>query len=239
MPLDYHVVANSTAMQMHIPFHWTLRTAIGRSPSLFNAVFGTFNDRGRLTRRDTDLVLEGFPRSGNSFSVFAFMNCGAADLDIAHHVHSPSQIVTAARYGIPAILLLRRPEDAAAAGIAKIATHTLSDLLRAYTIYYRTLCPLREHFVIAPFETLTSDAGRVVEAVNSRFGTGFDPIDTERHAQLSKAFLAQEKLDALSSPEPTERSATVDDFDRLKGLLRQATEQHAVFLDMAKEDGTG
>lgn len=126
------------------------------------------------------------------------MNSGAHDMTLAHHVHSPSQIMLAARYGIPAVLLVRAPEDAVAAGLAKIATHTASDLLRAYALYYESLLPLREHYVIAPFETVTSDAGRIVSAVNKRFGTSFSAISPERHVQLSKAFLAQEKLEGLS-----------------------------------------
>lgn len=224
-------------MQIHFPFHWTLRTAIGRSPRLFNAAFAAFNDGERLTRRETELVLEGFPRCGNSFSVFAFLNSGAGGMHIAHHVHSPSQIISAARYGIPAVLLIREPRSAAAAGVAKIATHTVSDLLRAYTLYYRTLRPLRPHFVIAPFETLTSDSGRIVNAVNHRFETAFEGIDTDRHQQLSKAFLAQEKIDALSNP-PTHDRETRADFEGLDGLVQRASDIHTEFLDLAREDQT-
>ena len=191
-------MAYCNAIQIHIPWHWTCRTWAGRCPLIFNTVFGAINDRARIVRPDTGLVVEGFPRSGNSFSVFAFMNSGAHDMTLAHHVHSPSQIILAARYGIPAVLLVRAPEDAVAAGLAKIATHTASDLLRAYALYYESLLPLREHYVIAPFETVTSDAGRIVSAANKRFGTSFSAISPERHAQLSKAFLAQEKLEGLS-----------------------------------------
>jgi len=186
-------------MQVHIPWHWTCRTWAGRCPLIFNTVFGAINDRTRIVHPGTGLVVEGFPRSGNSFSVFAFMNSGADKMELAHHVHSPSQIILAARYGIPAVLLVRAPADAVAAGLAKIATHTGSDLLRAYALYYESLLPLREHYVIAPFETVTSAAGRVVSAVNKRFGTSFSAIPPERHALLSKAFLAREKLEGLAN----------------------------------------
>tara|TARA_B110000444_G_C18442284_1_gene411822 strand:+ start:358 stop:519 length:162 start_codon:yes stop_codon:yes gene_type:complete len=52
-------------------------------------VFGAINDRARLARPDTGLVIEGFLRSANSFSVIAFLNSGASDMTLAHHVHSP------------------------------------------------------------------------------------------------------------------------------------------------------
>lgn len=222
-------------MQIRIPFHWTLRTHAGRYPALFNAVFGTINDGDRLTGKNTQLVIEGFPRSGNSFSVFAFSNAGAGNLSIAHHVHSPSQIISAAKFHLPAILLIRPPRDAVAAGLNKIATHRTGDLLRAYSVYYRTLRPLRERYVIAPFETVTTDFGRIIDAVNRRFGTEFDAFDTDRHRALSKAFLAQDKFQAAAGPPPANRMARFEDHAT---LIERAERKHAAFLTLARDDRT-
>jgi hypothetical protein len=232
------MVTYCRAMQIHIPFHWTLRTHAGRCPRLFNTVFGSVNDGDRLTDKETGLVIEGFPRSGNSFSVFAFSNAGADDLAIAHHVHSPSQIITAARYATPAILLIRSPKDAVTAGLAKIATHRTGDLLRAYTAYYRSLLPLRESYVIAPFETVTADFGRIIDAVNRRFGTTFTKIDVDRHLALSQKFLAQEKFDALNAGAPAGTSDRAPRFNRYSGLLKRAEAEHARFSALAAGDGT-
>ncbi len=222
-------------MHIHIPFHWTLRTHAGSWPWLFNRAFGALNDDSRLTTNNTELVIEGFPRSGNSFSVFAFSNAGAGNMKLAHHVHSPSQIISAARYAIPAVLLIRPPRDAIAAGLAKIATHTTPDLLRAYSAYYRNLLPLREHYVIAPFETVTTDFGCITSAVNRRFGTSFEEFGPDRHRMLSKAFLAQEKLDAAMHPPPTGRPP---EFERHARLVERAERQHAAFLALARDDRT-
>lgn len=236
--LGRRVVAYCTAMLIHIPFHWTARTWAGRYPLLFNTVFGAINDRARLVGPDTGLVIEGFPRSANSFSVFAFLNAGAGGMTVAHHVHSPSQIILAARYKRPAILLVRAPEDAVIAGLAKIATHTARDLLRAYTLYYDSLLPLRNHYVIAPFETVTTDAGCVVSAVNKRFGSSFAPIDHDRHAQLSKAFLAQEKLEGLDNHPSSSAIPTIPPTVLDGPLAERAHTAYARMLAAATEDGT-
>lgn len=209
----------------------------GRCPLIFNTVFGAINDRSRIVRPDTGLVIEGFPRSANSFSVFAFLNAGAGNMALAHHVHSPSQIILAARYELPAILLVRAPEDAVSAGLAKISTHTASDLLRAYALYYESLLPLREHYVIAPFETVTSDVGRIVSAVNRRFETCFSAISPERHTQLSKAFLAQEKLEGLANPVP-EVSASLPPGLLGGRLGNRARNAHERILAAAAADDT-
>ena len=236
--LGRRVVAYCTAMQIHIPFHWTCRTWAGRYPLVFNTVFGAINDRSRLVGPKTDLVIEGFPRSANSFSVFAFLNSGAGDMALAHHVHSPSQIILAARYKLPAILLVRAPGDAVIAGLAKIATHTASDLLRAYTLYYESLLPLRDHYVIAPFETVTTDVGRIISAVNRRFGTSFEAADPVRHTGLSKAFLAREKFEGLNQPPPPTRSPPLPHVQEGQ-LADRARAVHARMLDAAEAHGTG
>lgn len=224
-------------MRVHFPFHWTVRTWLGRSPTVFNAVFGLVNDGSRLTRPGTELVIEGFPRSGNSFSVFAFSNSGADALHLAHHVHAPSQIILAARYRLPAVLLIREPDAAVAAGLAKVRTHRAPDLLRAYALYYRLLVPLRSHYVVAPFETVTTDVGRIVDAVNRRFSTHYVAIDADRHRQLSKAFLAQEKADAMLGGPPSEPPGAADTrYD--SSLADRARAIHARFLQMAADDGT-
>src|SRR5918999_5771267 len=62
--------------------------------------------------RDTEIVIEGFPRSANSFAVAAFARAQGRKPKIAHHVHAPAQVIAAARAGIPAIVLIRNPEEA-------------------------------------------------------------------------------------------------------------------------------
>ena len=136
------------------------------------------------------------------------------------------------------MLLVRAPRDAVAAGLATIPTHRTEDFLRAYTAYYRSLLPLREHYVIAPFETVIMDVGRVIDAVNRRFGTTFSEIDADRHLALNQKFLAQEKFDALQARETTETPDRAPQFDRYSHLLKRAEAEHAQFLALAADDGT-
>ncbi len=65
-----------------------------------------------LVNRDTELVIEGFPRSGNSFAVIAMMLAQKNPLRIAHHFHVPAQIIYACRHKIPVLVILRKASDA-------------------------------------------------------------------------------------------------------------------------------
>ena len=62
----------------------------------------------RITR-DTDIVVEGFPRSGNTFAVFALRDASDGRLSVASHVHHPSQVKLAVRKGLPTLLVIREP----------------------------------------------------------------------------------------------------------------------------------
>jgi len=68
--------------------------------------------RRLAVERDTELVIEGFLRSANTFAVAAFGFAQQRDVEIAHHMHAPAQVIPAVRMGIPTLVLIRHPKDA-------------------------------------------------------------------------------------------------------------------------------
>jgi hypothetical protein len=60
----------------------------------------------RSVSRTTQLVIEGYPRLGNTFAVVAFLQAQKEDVRIAHHLHAPAQVIRAARWRIPTIVLI-------------------------------------------------------------------------------------------------------------------------------------
>ncbi len=150
------------------------RVYVGRHPRLFFGVYGARQGYGDLlVDRKTDLVVEGFPRSGNTFAVFAFREAQEREVRIAHHMHAPAQIVRAARLGVPALVLLRDPVDAALSLMLRDPRYTAEGALRYYVSFYEAVAGYRDHFVLGAFEEVTRDYGPVIERVNGRFGTSF------------------------------------------------------------------
>ena len=141
-----------------VPYHWTLRTWAGRHAGLF-AVIYRLGNRGedRLASPGMDFVIDGFPRSGNSFAHYALLHSARRDMRFAEHVHAPAQIILAANLGIPALVVLRDPAEAVAGALIKNPRFRAPDLLRAYRLYYASLLPLAEHFVVSPFEVAVQD----------------------------------------------------------------------------------
>src|SRR2546428_11249384 len=58
-------------------------------------------NESRVVTRDSELVIEGFPRSSNTFSIVAFETAQARPVKVKHHLHTAAQIIQAVRWGIP------------------------------------------------------------------------------------------------------------------------------------------
>jgi len=121
----------------------------------------------------TELVIESYPRCASSFAVVALRVAQDRYVEIAHHTHAPAQVLEAVRRGIPALVLVRQPEDAVLSLLVHSPHLTPASALRGFVRFYSPLLPHRSGFVVAHFDTVVSDFGRVIDAVNGRFGTSF------------------------------------------------------------------
>jgi hypothetical protein len=120
----------------------------------------------------TELVIDGYFRSANTFSVHAFQMSQEKPVRLAHHLHAPAQLIVAARRKIPVLLLLRKPEGAILSELL-YDNVALPDAFEAYTRFHTSLLPYLDSFVIGEFEQVTHDFGSVIRQVNERFGTSF------------------------------------------------------------------
>lgn len=154
------------------------RLYAGRHPLLF---FGAYSARrryrGLLVDRTTRLVIEGFPRSGNTFAVFAFKYAQARDVRVAHHLHAPAQVIRAVGWGVPTLVLVREPMEAVLSLMLRDARFSAERALRYYISFYETVAAYRDGYVLGSFEDVIQDYGAVIERINARFGTGFVPFE--------------------------------------------------------------
>jgi hypothetical protein len=123
--------------------------------------------------RTTDIVIEGYPRSGNTFAVVAFRQAQGREIQIAHHLHAAAQIKRAARLDVPAIVLIREPPEAILSVVVRDPHASMRWALLSYIRFYSTVVPYLEKTVVAPFATVTSDLASIIRVVNTRYGTAF------------------------------------------------------------------
>lgn len=129
--------------------------------------------RATLARPDTAIVIDGFLRSGNTFSVAAFTVANGEHLHVGRHLHGAPHILRAVRLGLPTVLLIRRPRDAIRSYLVRRPTLTPADAALEYLDLYTTTWRARDELVVGLFDQVVADFGAVIDAVNVRFGTSF------------------------------------------------------------------
>lgn len=123
--------------------------------------------------RTTEIVIEGYPRSGNTFAVVAFRQAQGRQIKMAHHLHAAAQIKLAARLGVPAIVLIREPSEAILSVMVRDPHASMRWALSSYIRFYSTVLPYLDKVVVAPFATVTSDLASIIRLVNTHYGTAF------------------------------------------------------------------
>jgi hypothetical protein len=121
----------------------------------------------------TEILIEGFPRSGNSFAVAAFCKAQKREVDIAHHLHAPGHVIAAVRSNVPALVVIRHPDEAVLEFASSKPNIPVAAILRGYIRFYQPLRPFKHGFVTATFEQVHADLGAVIRRVNERFWTAF------------------------------------------------------------------
>lgn len=152
--------------------------------------------RSTLAGPATALVIEGFPRSGNTFSVAAFRIANGRQPHLGRHLHGAPHLLRAKRLGIPAIALVRAPEDAVPSYLIRREGLHAEDALVEYLDFYRTAWPARDAFVVGLFDDVTRDFGAVLDRVNERFGTSFARYEASPENEAA-AFTLVEEMNRL------------------------------------------
>lgn len=158
-----------------------LQIYAGRYPALFFSLYRFKRGyRNRIVSPDTQLVIEGFPRSANSFARIAFRVAQKEKVSVAHGLHVPAQVIRAARWEIPTLVLIRKPKDAILSFVLRDPI-SVDQALKYYLSFYETVEKYRDAYVLGLFEEVTEDFGEVIRRVNDKFGTAFSlfPHDEE------------------------------------------------------------
>jgi hypothetical protein len=105
--------------------------------------------------------------------------------------------------GIPALVLIRAPEDSILSVVLRNPRIDIGRAMKGYQRFYHPLLRMRNRFVGATFEEVTSDFGEMIGRVNDHYGTGFVPFHhTEENAA---SVLAEIEEDYLTRVAPGER----------------------------------
>ncbi len=185
-------IQQSSPMNLPRRLSFSLRSFVAREPNYwflyqFYIWWGKMkkkskdaNPQERIVRPCTELVIDGFQGSANSFATAAFKFAQTKEVKLAHHLHSPAQIIQAIQQNIPVWLTIREPEGTVLSLTSRWPHVSVSQALRSYIAFYRKLEPYSEYYVVSNFEQTTQQLDLVVQKINQRFERNFDIIDVEK-----------------------------------------------------------
>lgn len=175
------------------------RRPLARTPYLWDAAMLVRpGKRATLARPDTAIVIEGFLRSGNTFSVAAFQIANGMSPHVGRHLHGAPHVLRAVRMGLPTVVLVRRPREAVLSYLVRRNTLTPHDAVLEYLDFYRTAWRARDGYVVGLFDRVTADFGSVIDEVNARFGTTFRRFDPTPENEAA-AFSLVEEMNRLET----------------------------------------
>jgi len=224
-----------------------LRSRIDTHPTIYLTLCRLRPKTRQVTvSKDTEIVIEGFPRLANTFAVAAFTFAQGRPVKIARHLHASAQVIAAVRRGIPCIVLIRKPRDAVLSLLVRAPHISAEQALKDYIRFYRSIAPYRDMFVVGRFEEITTDFGEVIRRVNTCFGTSFKPFEHTAE-NLQKVFqiveemhkkahgLREVKEEAVGRPSAKremlkKKAETKLKTAKVKTLLLEAERIHRMFI---------
>lgn len=191
-----------------------------------------FDQADRTVSPDTELVIEAFPRSSNTFAVAAFLHAQQREVKLAHHLHAPAQVMAAAKWNVPALVIIRHPEACVLSMMVRNAMFTPAQLFQSYARFHHAIEPFRSSFVLAKFETVTADFGEVIDAVNAKFDASFRRFDHTPDNEESAMKWVRTRQDFIHADDADERERSSSEPSAAKD------ERKARLLALVDDAGT-
>jgi len=153
----------------YINLKFKLRLLIRQSPLLYKIVKGNrikaTDNSWVLCTKDTDMCLEGYPGSANSF-LFNVLSYLKPSLKIAHHTHSIANIRLSLKYNTPTLIIIRRPQDAITSRILRFESNFELSILE-YLWFYQFVLQYNKRFLIVTFEEVTNNTSNVLSKIEN------------------------------------------------------------------------
>lgn len=145
-----------------------LKRIVGRNPFLFSLFYFMVKNKYRVANKNTQLVIEGFPRCANTFSYVILKDINP-NLNIAHHLHLPVQIIIGVKRKIPVVVLIRDPKDAILSLLLRNSRITLDNAIKSYVSFYKIALRFRSDIILAEFNDVIIDFNIIIKQINLKY----------------------------------------------------------------------
>jgi len=183
--------------RLFVWLNYFAKRILSSCPLLFYNLFKIlrYNDT-RIVSKSTELVIEGYPRSGNTYAIAAFQFSQSRTINVASHVHMIIQLKLGIKWNIPTIVIVREPIDAI---ISFIIREDVSPRFAIfyYKNYYEYVKEILSKIVVIRFSELVNDFNILIKKVNQRYKTNYKGLvnTVENNNEIFKVVKEMDKID--------------------------------------------
>lgn len=156
-------------------WRYMLRSQIGTNRQIFRFFYLLKNGlTNNLVSVGSDIVIEGFPRSGNSHLYNLLMSRSRSDLQIASHLHVIAQLSQGLRLRKPVVVVVRKPLDCVLSLMMMQRNLRLKTGLRLYIRYYEYVVEISDGILILDFEVIKKQPHVALDKIREYGGFRID-----------------------------------------------------------------
>lgn len=194
---------------------------------------------------DTALAIDGFPRSANTYALFAAEDTLGRG-PVKGHTHSAATLKRAVLLNVPALLLVREPRAVVSSLVQMASGVTPETAFAAYTRFHRRLLDVRDDLYVAQFSEVVDNFGAVMMAVNERFKTDLPVFEKNEESEARIRRRVDEANSSLNGgtlreqgvarPSGHRRPATETLANMSPLAHRRCDEAESVYRDILKDE---
>lgn len=202
---------------MNFPLPIKLRLYLKRSKTLYPILKNNLSSGGTVTTNSTQLCIEGYPSSANSYTYHLFRVL-FPEIKLSHHTHSYANVSIALEQNIPSIVLLRNPLDCISSRHVRFHS-SLSISLAEYIDFYS--CTEKDvespYLILIEFNEIINEPLKVLDQLSPILGVQIDSsldiveINTAVKERMKKAQTKMKSMQNISLPNE-ERSALKEKY---------------------------
>lgn len=154
-----------------------------------------------VVQPSTALLIEGFPRTGNTWTEALVREAGPASLELAHHAHAAAHVLRAQQLGVPSMILYRAPDDAVTSLLALYENQLdAKGAYLEYSRFYNAVWPLRGDLVrFYSLEDVTERSAQTIEDLRAHFGLPLSATQITQDAIFARMDAKAERLQRRQS----------------------------------------
>ena len=132
--------------------------------------------------KSSDLVVEGFPRSSNTFLTVALKELLGEEFSIANHYHSSAQFSLGYKLKKPMVLVIREPLNCLVSNLLYYPNRSREEIIDDYILFHQNLRKYLPNIYVVDFKDVTSKPLDVITGISEEFGLKIDTASIDKEA---------------------------------------------------------